>query len=208
MLEPSIVYRNKSNNKFVEDNFRAAKSENIDKNDPSETYANLLSKHMGDFLNGVNSIHNNIVFASGDSLACVGYLITVALIPGAISRLLWEDATNDQIWLVSTTGTDVDHFRKTVSTAVEVPSDLPVEPMTLPTDVIEDDYLNGKLKEEMRIFEGLNNINLGRLPNLGRLDRYNNFQYQIPNSSNVRYNMEREINRMAEAPARIPNLRR
>jgi hypothetical protein len=168
MLEPNIVYRNERNGVFVEDNFRAAKSENIDKNTSGETYANLLSKHMGDFLNGVNSIHNNVVFASGDSLACVGYLISVALIPGAISRLLWEDATNDQIWLVSTTGSDVDHFRKTVSTAVEVPSALPVQPMTLPvkTDVIEDDFLNWQLEEEKAIFGRLENIaKLPLLPN-------------------------------------------
>lgn len=37
--------------------FRAAKS-------ATETYANVLSKHMGDFLNGVNSLHNNVIFAS------------------------------------------------------------------------------------------------------------------------------------------------
>ena len=221
MLEPNIVYRNDTRNVFVQEHF-VRKSENVDKNTLKDTYANLLSKHMGDFLNAVNSIYNNVVFASGDSLACVGYLISVALIPGAVSRLLWEDATNEKIWLVSDKTTDVNHFRKitmssrpqqeqrsAVPGAVAVSSSsttttpallVPVVHMSSKVSDRTDSFLSRKLEKETEIFEGLFNLGV----NLNRLNRLPN-NYKLKNSgfSDFKHNYNLQINSMAEAPARF-----
>jgi hypothetical protein len=221
MLEPNIVYRNDTRNVFVQDHF-VRKSENVDKNTLKDTYANLLSKHMGDFLNAVNSIYNNVVFASGDSLACVGYLISVALIPGAVSRLLWEDATNEKIWLVSDKTTDVNHFRKitmssrpqqeqrsAVPGAVAVSSSsttttpallVPVVHMSSKVSDRTDSFLSRKLEKETEIFEGLFNLGV----NLNRLNLLPN-NYKLKNSgfSDFKHNYNLQINSMAEAPARF-----
>lgn len=77
-------------------------------------YVSLLSKHMGDFMNSANCLRNNVLFASGDRFACVGYLITFILMrlkdPQLTSKLFWEDATNDQIVFVTSLGANTRHF--------------------------------------------------------------------------------------------------
>lgn len=215
MLEPIIVYRNDAQKVFEQDTFATAKSDMVDKPDSKTTYSNLMSKHMGDFLNGLNSIHNNVVFASGDSLACVGYLIGVLLIPGAISRMLWEDATNEKIWFVSDKSTNVNHFRKIVSNSTNVKTNtntntntntfIPVQPMSPKVSDRADSFLNQKLEKEKQIFEGLPNIvnnfnKFNRLPNFASINTqsvYPNFKYDNFKMSNFK------MNNMAKAPARF-----
>jgi hypothetical protein len=175
---------------------------------------------MGDFLNGVNSIYNNVVFASGDSLACVGYLISVALIPGAVSRLLWEDATNEKIWLVSDKTTDVNHFRKITmsfesqqerqsavpgnvvvsSSSTTITPLVPVVHMSSKVPDRNDPFLSRKLEKETEIFEGLFNLGV----NLNCLNCLPN-NYKLKNSgfSDFKHNYNLQINSMAEAPARF-----
>lgn len=197
MLEPKIVYSNKETNVFVQNEFRTANATNINKPDAAETYSNLLSKHMGDFLNGVNSIHNNVVFASGDSLACVGYLISLALIPGSVSRLLWEDATNDLVWLVSE-GSDHDHFRKvTYQRTAEPGTLLTTRPMTTLVSDNTDPILHTKLEKEKEIFQGLNNI--VNLPNLNKQSPL----YTKSNFNNIQYYNLLKTNQLANKPVRL-----
>lgn len=77
-------------------------------------YTSLLSKHLGDFMNSANCIRNNVIFASGDRFACVGYIITYILMSTKdatlTSKLFWEDATNDQVVFVTTPGANMRHF--------------------------------------------------------------------------------------------------
>jgi hypothetical protein len=80
-------------------------------------YQNLLSKHLGDFLNSANCIHHNIIFGSGDKFACLGYVITYILLcrnnSSLKSKLFWDDATNDQVVYVSSPDDKfTDHFDK------------------------------------------------------------------------------------------------
>ena len=167
LLEPRLLYTNDNTGVYFRDEFRAAKSDDIDKVSATETYANLLSKHLGDFLNGVNSLHNNVIFASGDSLACVGYVISFLLMNarnGAVqSRLMWEDSLNEQVFYVSTPNTyDVRHFyrmrsentktqnTKTQNVAVNTLPDPVAQPVR--TMLSNDAVLKNKLERDVQAF--------------------------------------------------------
>jgi hypothetical protein len=161
LLEPRLLYANDKNKIYFKDEFRAAKSDDIDKVSATETYANLLSKHMGDFLNGVNSLHNNVIFASGDSLACVGYIISFLLMNarnGAVqSRLMWEDSLNEQVFYVSSPNTyDVRHFFKlrakpqTANFSANTLPDTVAQPVR--TMLSRDAFLKDKLERDLQAF--------------------------------------------------------
>ena len=165
LLDPRLLYANDKTGVYFRDEFRAAKSDDIDKASATETYANLLSKHMGDFLNGVNSLHNNVIFASGDSLACVGYVISFLLMNarnGEVqSRLMWEDSLNEQVFYVSTPNTyDVRHFYRMRSQQQQQQHSRNVAVNTLPDPVArpvrtmlsKDLVLKNKLERDVQAF--------------------------------------------------------
>lgn len=161
LLEPVLYYENENNQLQFQDEFRAAKSDDINKESPTETYGNLMSKHMGDFLNGVNSLHNNVIFASGDSLACVGYIVAFVLLnerqTNVQSRLMWEDSLNEQVFYISSPNMyDVQHFYKlrNKSTNIDVPlnnipSPIPVTP-PVRTMLSNDKFLKSRLENDFQ----------------------------------------------------------
>ena len=72
-----VTYKRQANkqNKFTE--AMSAKSANT-----KQTYQAFLRKFMGDYSQICNCLHKNIYFASGDKMACVGYLVTWILFNG------------------------------------------------------------------------------------------------------------------------------
>ena len=88
------------------------------------TYECYLQKHLGDFMQAANSISKGVVFASGDSLACLGYLIAYTFQAGNNPnskltkpeiKFMWEDATNQQIVYGTSSGIESNrkmHFNK------------------------------------------------------------------------------------------------
>ena len=76
--------------------FATAQTDMCNKQSTLSPYKQHMRKHLGDFLNATNCIQNNIIFASGDALACVGYLIAHVLM-NSNCKLMWEDSRNMQI---------------------------------------------------------------------------------------------------------------
>ena len=105
-----------------------------------DTYECYLQKHLGDFMQAANAISKGVVFASGDSLACLGYLIAYTFKVGndrntnfnkPEMKFMWEDVTNQQI--VYGTSSDIEtnrkrHFNKlTVTNFQPIPNPLTKE---------------------------------------------------------------------------------
>lgn len=83
------------------------------------TYECYLQKQLGDFMQAANAISKGVVFASGDSLACLGYLIAYTFKVGSNPntnlnkpemKFMWEDVTNQQI--IYGTSSDIETNRK------------------------------------------------------------------------------------------------
>lgn len=121
-------------------------------------YICYLQKHLGDFMQAANSITKDIIFASGDSLACLGYLIAYTFLDSDENaslikpevKLMWEDATNQQIVYVTSSLVSPNrktHFHKLKSTNVTLPNPLTKDDF----DKIQANRTNTNVKAVTRI---------------------------------------------------------
>ena len=98
------------------------------------SYECYLQKQLGDFMQAANAISKGVVFASGDSLACLGYLIAYTFKVGSNQntnlnkpemKFMWEDVTNQQIVYGTSSGNRKSHFNKlNVNSSQPVPQPL------------------------------------------------------------------------------------
>ena len=143
-----------------------------------EQYLYLMRKHLGDFFNVTNSVYNDVIFASGDSLACLGYLIAYHLSetlrdgrkPGGRPKppkLMWEDATDQSIVYYGHNKniTANNHFKNITRSMLSRPLVTPLPEK----NVFEAGTLKGEYEE---IWKNLTDIaNLPKLPNNGNSTR-------------------------------------
>ena len=93
VLNPVLTFNGNDRDTYT---FATAQTHMSDKKSLISPYKQHMQKHLGDFLNATNCIQNDVVFASGDALACVGYL-TAHVLMNSNCKLMWEDTRNRQV---------------------------------------------------------------------------------------------------------------
>lgn len=123
LLKPSLTFVTKNKQNYQKHIYEfSSKTIGSDK-----SYVDFCLKFFGDFFNALNCVAQDINFASGDKMACVGYIIAFFLyhdidylstsnsvVKRPLMRLMWEDNTNDIVMLFESSPSDIRtyHFLK------------------------------------------------------------------------------------------------